>query len=116
MRLLALLFVASCGSSSPPPAQPPAPVTTAPPADAASSTNTVLAKMIEFKDALCACKDTPCAQHVSEDMTKWASDQAGKADTGPKPTDDELKQMNAIGQKMGECMSTAMGASSSPSP
>jgi hypothetical protein len=72
--------------------------------------------MTEFKDALCACKDTPCATRVSDTMTKWASEQAGKPDNGPKPTDDELKQMNVIGQKMGECMSAAMSASSPPSP
>src|SRR5690242_16359679 len=30
-----------------------------------------IAKMTGFKDAMCACKDSACAQKVSDDMTKW---------------------------------------------
>lgn len=118
--LLACLVLASCGGSSPPPASPapPAPVSnTAPaPAPAAPSASVVLAKLIEFKDELCACKDTPCTQHVSDAMTKWAEDQAGKPDNGPKPTDEETKQMAAIGERMAACMTAAMATSPTPAP
>ena len=74
-----------------------------------------MAKMHEFKDAMCACKDATCAQHVSDDMTTWARDAAQKNTATPRMSDAQLQEMTALGEAMGHCMQTAMGAAS-PSP
>src|SRR6266511_4042001 len=33
-----------------------------------------MAKMSEFKDEMCKCKDAKCAQDVSDKMTKWSQE------------------------------------------
>jgi hypothetical protein len=109
--LLLCLVLASCGGSpQPAPTSPPAsntaPVTATPPPDA-SVASVAIAKMGEFKDAMCACKDTSCAQRVSDNMVKWAQDQAGNSPP-PKMTDDEMKRATTIAEQMGICMQTAM--------
>src|SRR5438034_1541878 len=86
--LLVWMFTAACGGShgsaaqpqqpAAPPAQP-APVANQAPADppaVASKMATLIAKLDEFKGQLCACHDAPCAQHVSDDMSKWGQEQA----------------------------------------
>jgi hypothetical protein len=37
-----------------------------------------LAKAVEFKDQMCACKDKACADIVHEAMTKWSMDLAAR--------------------------------------
>jgi hypothetical protein len=64
-----------------------------------------LAKMIEFKDQMCACKDMPCATKVNADMATWA--QANSA-ADAVPSDDEVKKIMAVSQDMSKCME-AMG-------
>lgn len=128
MRGLVLaLALIGCGGSAPPPAEPtppppaaPAPEPTRqdpPPAPGgAMDTDALITKMQAFTDQLCACKDQPCAQHVSEDMSKWAEEQA-KNSAPPKLTDDQTKRITDISQRMGTCMQQAMGgAGASPTP
>ena len=67
-----------------------------------------LKKMTEFKDSMCACKDSACAQKVSDDMTKWGQEQAKDVGSMPTPDEDTTKKMTDIGTKMGECMQKAM--------
>ncbi|MBV8756539.1 MAG: hypothetical protein JO257_04670 [Deltaproteobacteria bacterium] len=61
-----------------------------------------------FTDEMCACKDNACAQHVSDDMTKWA--QQVEKDWQPMPKFDEaqMKRANDMGMRMARCMQTAM--------
>ena len=74
-----------------------------------------LAAMEKFRDQFCACSDAACAQHVSDDMTKWAKDMSTKwGEDQPKLTDEQTKQIEAIGEKMGECMTKAMGNGTQP--
>lgn len=77
----------------------------------AASVERIMAKMREFKDAMCACTDPGCAQRVSDEMTKWSME---KRDQSP-PTlrEEDAKEAAAIGEEMGHCMQVAMGASDS---
>lgn len=121
--LVVLAAAAACGGSPPPPPAPaPTPVSnTAPPppapADAApapGSANDALAAMTRFKDELCKCTDTPCAQRVSDEMTRWAQDMAKSQAQPPKMSDDDLKAATALGEAMGTCMQRAMSAPATP--
>jgi hypothetical protein len=123
--LIVLVVAAACGASSPPPPAPaPTPVSnTAPPpvapADAApdpGSASDAIAAMKRFKDELCKCTDTPCAQRVSDEMTRWATDMAKSQAQPPKLSDDDLKTATALGEAMGTCMQRAMGGGAPPAP
>jgi hypothetical protein len=68
-------------------------------------------KMKEFKTQMCACADkkdgaADCAKKVTDDMTKWGQDNAGKADTSAKPSD----EMTETTKKFTECATKAMMA------
>jgi hypothetical protein len=69
-----------------------------------------MAKMAEFRDQMCACKDMACAQKVSDGMTTWAQEEAKESTEPPKMSEAEIKQATAIGEQMGRCMQKAMGA------
>ena len=66
-------------------------------------------KMSEFRDQMCACKDSACAQKVSDVMTQWAQDQAKDNAEPPKMTEEDTKKFTQIGEDMGKCMQKAMG-------
>lgn len=68
------------------------------------------AKMNEFADKMCACKDTKCAQGVSDDMTKWSTEMSKTASKDEKPSDADMKDMEATTKKLTDCMQKAMGA------
>ena len=71
--------------------------------------NDTMKKMGEFKDKMCGCadkKDADCAKKVTDEMSKWATENAGKADTSAKPTEEETK----VGQQLAECTTKAMMA------
>jgi hypothetical protein len=70
--------------------------------------------MTEFKDQLCACKDAPCVEKVSDAMTKWSMEMSKKHEDPPKMTEAETKQASDIGEQMAKCMQAAMGASLPP--
>jgi hypothetical protein len=72
----------------------------------------VMAKMVTFKDAMCACKDSDCAKRVSDDMTAWSQDYAKREQEPVRLTEADQKRAVEIGTKMGECMQTAMGMGS----
>lgn len=69
-----------------------------------------MAKMTEFKDEMCKCKDAKCAQDVSDKMTKWGQEQSKTQKEPPKMSDADQKKAAAIGEEMGKCMQTAMAA------
>jgi hypothetical protein len=72
-------------------------------------TAAAMAKMTEFKDEMCKCKDAKCAQDVSDKMTKWSQEQSKNAKE-TKMSDEDTKKAAAIGEEMGKCMQAAMGA------
>jgi hypothetical protein len=65
-------------------------------------------KMTDFKDQMCACKDTACATKVSDDMTKWGAEQAKEMGAAAAMSDDDTKKMTQVAQDMGACMQKAM--------
>jgi hypothetical protein len=71
-----------------------------------------MAKMTEFKDKMCACKDAKCAQGVQEEMTKWSQEMAKNAgDKKPEPmSEEDTKKYSEATTKMAECAQKAMGA------
>jgi len=69
-----------------------------------------MAKMEEFSNEMCKCKDKACADKVQEGMTKWSTDMAAKGGEkkDEKRTRRPMKKMTEIGQKYAECMTKAM--------
>jgi len=67
-----------------------------------------MATMSRFKDEMCACKDTSCAQKVSDEMAKWSQAQAKRTTPPPKMTDEAVKRATELGEAMGTCMQRAM--------
>lgn len=130
IRSLALcLVLAGCGGSAPPPATPaptptspaptptradPPPATTGQPPDVEA----ILTKMQGFTDQMCACKDKPCAQHVSDDIAKWGDEMSKQNPAPPSFSDDQTKRIQSIGEQLGSCMQKVMGggADSQPTP
>ena len=72
-------------------------------------------KYTEFKDNMCKCKagDSACAQKVSDDMTKWAAEQAKTMGTeaakmDPKEAEEMAKTITPIMTEYTKCMTAAM--------
>ncbi len=68
-----------------------------------------MSKMTEYKDKMCGCKDSACAQKVSDEMTKWGQEQAKDNKQSPAMSEEETKKFTQIGEEMGKCMQKAMG-------
>ena len=77
-----------------------------------------MAKMSEFKDKMCACKDKKCADDVQDQMNKWSAENAKNAGDKKAEAPDEktMKEMQEVGTKYGECMAKAMGGGDTPPP
>ncbi len=73
------------------------------------SAASAMAALTKFKDQMCLCKDSACAQQVSEDMTKWGQEMAKDDRVPAKFSDEETKELTAVGEAMGHCMQKAMG-------
>ena len=71
-------------------------------------------KMGEFKDKMCACKDAKCAEGVSDELTKWSQEMAKTMQQPPKMSEADQKRAAEMGEQMGKCMQTAMGAGAAP--
>lgn len=73
-----------------------------------------MAKMTEFKDEMCKCKDARCAQDVSARMTAWTQEQAKGQPA--RMSDADIKKAQQIGEELGTCMAKAMTAAGSAAP
>jgi len=69
-----------------------------------------LRKMEQFTDEICGCKDSQCAQVVSDEMTKWSQEQAKTQSDMPRMTEGDTKRATAIAERMAKCMQAAMSA------
>ncbi len=69
-----------------------------------------MAKMSEFADTMCQCRDKACADSVQDRLTKWSTDLAEEEGESRTERLDEatIKKMTEIGQKYAECMTKAM--------
>jgi hypothetical protein len=73
-----------------------------------------MAMMNQFTDQMCACRDTACAQRVSDEMTKWSQEEAQHDRKPPKFTTEQTKHFTEVGERMGKCMQQAMSAGVEP--
>ena len=78
----------------------------------ASSADRAFVAMAKFRDQMCACTDSPCAQKVADDMTKWGQEEAKNDRDPPKMTEEDTKRFTELGETMGRCMQKAMGGGS----
>lgn len=67
-----------------------------------------MAKFDEFTEEVCGCKDTACVQHVSDKMSKWASEMAKAEQPIRDMTSDQKDRVSKIAERMTKCMSAAM--------
>ncbi|HTL33841.1 MAG TPA: hypothetical protein VL326_11985 [Kofleriaceae bacterium] len=74
-----------------------------------ASAGNSLGKLAEFRDAMCKCKDTACAQDVSAKMTAWTQEQA-KGQQPAKLSDADQAKSQQISDDLGKCMAAAMTA------
>lgn len=79
-----------------------------------SSMIEAMAAMTRFKNEMCQCKTSACAQQVADSMTKWGQEQAKDQTDPPKFSDAETKAFTDLGDQMGMCMQKAMGAPEPP--
>ena len=74
------------------------------------------AMMEKFRDQMCACADSTCAQGVADAMSKWSQEMAKEQQEPVRASEEETKRMAGITTKMVECMTRAMNAGSPPTP
>lgn len=63
-----------------------------------------------FTGEMCQCRDTACATHVSDEMTRWAMDMQKQWQPPPKLDDEQMKRATDVGKRMADCMTKAMTA------
>jgi hypothetical protein len=74
-----------------------------------ASTNETLDRMIELTNRMCACQDKPCADAVSDEMTRWSVDVGRAANAGDqRPSEAQLKEMGELAERFGACMTAAL--------
>jgi len=115
MKALLFVVLVACGGSKPPAQQPVSNAT--PPADAPAAKPVAactsdecrnadtVAKMSTYKDQMCACKDKACADHVQEDLVRWANDMAKDA-SSTKPvrmSEDDAKRITDLSMQFSDC-------------
>lgn len=116
MKLVcAVLVLVACGGKEPAPATPPTNVVATPdagaPPDATLDTiQATLAKVTEFKNLMCACKDRACAESVAKDLDTWSTAMAQSA-ISQDATEAQVKQMAELGTAYGECMAKLIPSS-----
>jgi hypothetical protein len=81
--------------------------------DGGSSGSEALARMREFTDRMCQCKDRTCADGVQEDMVKWGTEAAKTAERDERPDPEMVKYASEIMTRYTECM-TKLLMSSTP--
>jgi hypothetical protein len=57
-----------------------------------NDTAAAMAKMTEFKDEMCKCKDAACASSVSDKMMKWSAEQNKDKKEPPKMSEADTKK------------------------
>lgn len=116
MKLVcAVLVLVACGGKEPAPVTPPTnavstPDAGAPPDATLDTVEANIAKMVEFKNLMCACKDRACAESVVKDLETWGAAMAQSA-ISQEATEAQVKQMGELGAAYGECMAKQIPSS-----
>jgi hypothetical protein len=72
-------------------------------------------KMSEFRDRMCACKDSTCAQKVMKDEEEWGSHTADRTHN-TRFADDDIAKIGEISQAMAACMQKALSVGATTPP
>lgn len=64
--------------------------------------------MERFVEDMCSCSDSPCAQRVVDEMTRWSQDQAKASQEPPPLSEEDTKRATEMAERMGQCMQNAM--------
>ena len=131
--IAAAVLAAGCYRSSPPPASPePAPArpafdepqasyaharfrSTRPAPEERGVIAEVMAKLEQFTDDMCACKDRACTDALTQELTRWSAEM-GRAHPDLKPSETEMEEVMRVSERLSKCMMAAMGHGSPPSP
>jgi hypothetical protein len=106
-------LLAACShqtASDPPPKQPAATPKPAPAPTSSTSSqpeHPMVAKLREFKDRACTCKDKPCVDAVQKDLIAWAY--AQPPESGTKPSEADAKAADEINEQLEKCIVAAGG-------
>ena len=121
--VLLVVVLAACSGSAQAPAQEPVLTNSVPkPApdaavDAAlTDAAAVTAKMMVFRDQLCACKDTACAERITGELTRWAQEIAREPRAEQNFTEADTRQIAEISEGFAKCMSRISGTGSGSPP
>ncbi|MGE0868909.1 MAG: hypothetical protein AB7P03_10110 [Kofleriaceae bacterium] len=86
------------------PAPAPADVTEPPAPTAVAPIDGVIAKLRDYKDQVCACRDEACFTAVQQDMQTWSEGVSGDAELrASQPNDQQQAELNLITKHLGEC-------------
>jgi len=61
----------------------------------------VLARLADYRDRMCACRDVPCAESVQADLSRWS---AALGDKGADPTRAQATQLAELATAYGTCL------------
>ena len=64
-----------------------------------------LAKLRQFSDDMCSCKDRDCADRVVDEMMTWAQDLAAADQAHPRVNSAEDAEAKAATDRVSRCMS-----------
>lgn len=115
-RAVAVVVLVACGGKESAPTAPSsnvvAPVADAAVADASlPERDIVYAKLVGFRDQMCACTDKPCAEKVQQALARWSAEIASHPPDRQHPTEQELQEFEALGEAYGTCMAKLTGPS-----
>jgi hypothetical protein len=68
----------------------------------------VLRDLEQFADDTCKCTDSKCATAVNERMQKWAEQMAKDYQPDRKPSEEVIKRVTVIAERLTKCMTKAM--------
>ena len=63
----------------------------------------IMAKMLEYKALMCACKDGECAKRVGDEMTHWSERLEKEQNLPPKMNEAETKRATTITDETFKC-------------
>ena len=67
-----------------------------------------LARLEDFKNKMCACRDTRCGQAVSDELTAWVQARQARYEDPPTMSEEDTRKTAEIGAETRKCLKKAM--------
>lgn len=67
------------------------------------SNEDIMAKMLEYRGLMCACRDAECAKRVGDEMTHWSERLAKEQNAPPKMNEAEMTRATTITDETFKC-------------